>query len=67
MQIPLGVDKRKWVTEHLYLCGTCRFYRTGICNNLKNETYGNFVTDEDKCEAYSPERRVENRINKGAT
>lgn len=62
MQIPYGVNKKKWIEEHLFRCGTCKFYRGGICNNLKNETYGDILEPEADCSAYVPERQVENRI-----
>lgn len=62
MQIPPGENKKEWITEHLRCCGTCKHYRGGICNNLKNSTYGDFLEPEASCKAYLPERQVANRV-----
>lgn len=60
MIIPEGMKKSEYIKQHLLKCGTCKYYRNGICNNLKNETYGDILDEDCSCdEGYIPERQVE--------
>ena len=59
MEVPYGMKKSEFIRAHLLKCGTCKYYRHGFCNNLKNETYGDFMDADADCSAYTPERQVE--------